>query len=314
MADEFKTMKKVISRSPVNIALIKYWGKANEQLVLPTTTSVSLTLTDLWTETTFEEGLFQFELNGKQADMNETQRVKDVLKHFRDDRVNIKSKNNFPTASGLASSASGFAALTVGLNQFFQANYTLQELATLTRIGSGSSCRSLVDGFAVWHRNGSLASITNPFEDLMMLVVLISEDKKAISSREAMKLTKATAPTYSQWITESEQDYLAIRNAIESKQLHQVGEIMERNSQRLHQVMKDSIPPIIYQQSSSLAVLNLVKDARKKGLFGYATMDAGPNVKILIQKSQLSQWESFLKTNIKFRYLVSRIGGKANAQ
>jgi diphosphomevalonate decarboxylase len=314
MADEFKTMKKVISRSPVNIALIKYWGKANEQLVLPTTTSVSLTLTDLWTETTFEEGLFQFELNGKQADMNETQRVKDVLKHFRDDRVNIKSKNNFPTASGLASSASGFAALTVGLNQFFQANYTLQELATLTRIGSGSSCRSLVDGFAVWHRNGSLASITNPFEDLMMLVVLISEDKKAISSREAMKLTKATAPTYSQWITESEQDYLAIRNAIESKQLHQVGEIMERNSQRLHQVMKDSIPPIIYQQSSSLAVLNLVKDARKKGMFGYATMDAGPNVKILIQKSQLSQWESLLKTNIKFRYLVSRIGGKANAQ
>lgn len=314
MADEFKTMKKVISRSPVNIALIKYWGKANEQLVLPTTTSVSLTLTDLWTETTFEEGLFQFELNGKQADMNETQRVKDVLKHFRDDRVNIKSKNNFPTASGLASSASGFAALTVGLNQFFQANYTLQELATLTRIGSGSSCRSLVDGFAIWHRNGSLASIANPFEDLMMLVVLISEDKKAISSREAMKITKATAPTYSQWITESEQDYLAIRNAIESKQLHQVGEIMERNSQRLHQVMKDSIPPIIYQQSSSLAVLNLVKDARKKGLFGYATMDAGPNVKILIQKSQLSQWESFLKTNIKFRYLVSRIGGKANAQ
>jgi len=314
MADEFKTMKKVISRSPVNIALIKYWGKANEQLVLPTTTSVSLTLTDLWTETTFEEGLFQFELNGKQADMNETQRVKDVLKHFRDDRVNIKSKNNFPTASGLASSASGFAALTVGLNQFFQANYTLQELATLTRIGSGSSCRSLVDGFAIWHRNGSLASIANPFEDLMMLVVLISEDKKAISSREAMKITKATAPTYSQWITESEQDYLAIRNAIESKQLHQVGEIMERNSQRFHLVMKDSIPPIIYQQSSSLAVLNLVKDARKKGWFGYATMDAGPNVKILIQKSQLSQWESLLKTNIKFRYLVSRIGGKANAQ
>jgi len=314
MADEFKTMKKVISRSPVNIALIKYWGKANEQLVLPTTTSVSLTLTDLWTETTFEESLFQFELNGKQADMNETQRVKDVLKHFRDDRVNIKSKNNFPTASGLASSASGFAALTVGLNQFYQANYTLQELATLTRIGSGSSCRSLVDGFAIWHRNGSLASIANPFEELMMLVVLISEDKKAISSREAMKITKATAPTYSQWITESEQDYLAIRNAIESKQLHQVGEIMERNSQRLHQVMKDSIPPIIYQQSSSLAVLSLVKDARKKGLFGYATMDAGPNVKILIQKSQLSQWESLLKTNIKFRYLVSRIGGKANAQ
>lgn len=307
-------MKKVIARSPVNIALIKYWGKANEQLVLPTTTSVSLTLTDLWTETTFEEGSFNFELNGKQADSNETQRVKDVLKHFRDDRVHIKSKNNFPTASGLASSASGFAALTVGLNHFFQANYTLQELATLTRIGSGSSCRSLVDDFAIWHRNGSLTSITNPFEDLMMLVVLISEEKKAISSREAMKITKATAPTYSQWIKESEQDYLEIQDAIQHKKLPQVGDVMERNSQRLHQVMKDSVPPIIYQQPSSLAVLNLVKDARKKGLIGYATMDAGPNVKILIQKSQLSLWEDLLKQKVKCRYLVSRIGGKAHAE
>lgn len=307
-------MKKVMARSPVNIALIKYWGKANEQLVLPTTTSVSLTLTDLWTETTFEEGLFQFELNGKQADEKETQRVKDVLKHFRDDRVIIKSKNNFPTASGLASSASGFAALTVGLDCYFQANYTLQELATLTRIGSGSSCRSLVDGFALWHRNGILTSIANPFEGLMMIVVLISEQKKAISSREAMKITKATAPSYAQWIKESEQDYQAMVNAIQHKNFNLVGEIMEKNSQRLHQVMKDAVPPIIYQQPSSLAVLSLVKDARKNGLEGYATMDAGPNVKILIQATKLAQWEDLLKSKIKTRYLISRIGGKASAQ
>lgn len=307
-------MKKVIARSPVNIALIKYWGKANEQLVLPTTTSVSLTLTDLWTETTFEEGHFSFELNNKPADLQETQRVKDVLKHFRDDQVVIKSKNNFPTASGLASSASGFAALTVGLNKFYDANYTLQELATLTRVGSGSSCRSLVDGFAIWHRNGTLESITNPFQNLMMIVVLISEDKKAISSREAMKITKETAPTYASWTQASEEDFQNIRIAINEKQLDRVGQIMEMNSQRLHQVMKDSIPSIIYQQTSSIEVLNLVKKARTKGLIGYTTMDAGPNVKILIQQHQLEDWKQLLKANISYRFLVSRIGGKADAE
>ncbi|MEY3692232.1 MAG: diphosphomevalonate decarboxylase [Bacillota bacterium] len=307
-------MKKVIARSPVNIALIKYWGKANEQLVLPTTTSVSLTLTDLWTETTFEEGHFSFELNNKPADLQETKRVKDVLKHFRDDQVVIKSKNNFPTASGLASSASGFAALTVGLNKFYDANYTLQELATLTRVGSGSSCRSLVDGFAIWHRNGTLESITNPFQNLMMIVVLISEDKKAISSREAMKITKETAPTYASWTQASEEDFQNIRIAINEKQLDRVGQIMEMNSQRLHQVMKDSIPSIIYQQTSSIEVLNLVKKARTKGLIGYTTMDAGPNVKILIQQHQLEDWKQLLKANISYRFLVSRIGGKADAE
>ncbi len=313
MDDGFTMMKKVIARSPVNIALIKYWGKANEQLVLPTTTSVSLTLTDLWTETTFEEGSFAFELNNKAADEQETKRVKDVLKHFRDDHVVIKSKNNFPTASGLASSASGFAALTVGLNKFYDANYTLQELATLTRVGSGSSCRSLVDGFAIWHRNGTLESIANPFQN-MMIVVLISEDKKAISSREAMKITKATAPTYLQWTQSSEEDFQHIRTAITDQQFDRLGQIMEKNSERLHQVMKDSIPSIVYQQSSSLDVLNLVKNARKKGLVGYTTMDAGPNVKILIHQYQLEDWQQLLKKNIPYRFLVSRIGGKANAQ
>ena len=307
-------MKKVIVRSPVNIALIKYWGKANEQLVLPTTTSVSLTLTDLWTETTFEEGNFSFELNNKPADLQETKRVKDVLKHFRDDQVVIKSKNNFPTASGLASSASGFAALTVGLNKFYDANYTLQELATLTRVGSGSSCRSLVDGFAIWHRNGTLESIINPFQNLMMIVVLISEDKKTISSREAMKITKETAPTYASWTQASEEDFQNIRIAINEKQFDRVGQIMEMNSERLHQVMKDSIPSIIYQKTSSIEVLNLVKKARTKGLIGYTTMDAGPNVKILIQQHQLEDWKQLLKANISYRFLVSRIGGKADAE
>jgi diphosphomevalonate decarboxylase len=307
-------MKKIIARAPVNIALIKYWGKANAELVLPTTTSLSLTLTDLYTETTFEEGPFQFIINGKLGDASEVARVNDVLKHFRDHQVIIHTKNNFPTASGLASSASGFAALTVGLNKFFEAEYTLQELATLTRLGSGSSCRSLVDDFAIWNKNGSVESLKNPFEDLRMIVVIISEAKKAISSRDAMKLTMETAPSYSTWIQDSDKDLATIKEAIIKKDFLMVGQTMEKNSARLHQVMADATPAIRYQQPESLKVLAMVSTLRQQGLVGFATMDAGPNVKILIQGKDLSQWEDRLKTTLSAKYLVTRIGGKAYAE
>ncbi len=307
-------MKSVIATSPVNIALIKYWGKANRTLVLPTTTSISLTLTDLFTETKIEEGPFSFELNQKTADEKETERVKAVLKHFRDDQVMIRSINNFPTASGLASSASGFAALTVGLNAHFQSHYTLQELATLTRIGSGSSCRSLVDDFAIWEKNGSLRTLKNPFQDLRMIVVLISEAKKAMSSRDAMQVTMDTAKDYGAWVKASDQDFLEITAAIEKKDWMSMGFVMEKNSQRLHQIMNQANPPIVYQQPESLKVLQMVTEARSKGLVGFTTMDAGPNVKILIQGQDLPLWEKQLKANIKARYLVSRIGGKAHAK
>jgi len=307
-------MKSIRATSPVNIALIKYWGKANRTLVLPTTTSISLTLTDLYTETIIEEGPFTFELNGKIADEKETERVKSVLKHFRDDQVVIRSKNNFPTASGLASSASGFAALTVGLNAHFQSHYTLQELATLTRIGSGSSCRSLVDDFAIWEKNGSLRTVKNPFQDLRMVVVLISEAKKSISSRDAMQVTMDTAKDYGAWVKASDEDFHGITAAIDKKDFMAMGLIMEKNSQRLHQIMQQANPPIIYQQPESLKVIQMVVEARLKGLIGFTTMDAGPNVKILIQGKDLPAWEKQLKAKIKSRYLISRIGGKAHAQ
>jgi diphosphomevalonate decarboxylase len=300
-------------RAPINIALIKYWGKADESKVLPTTTSVSLTLTDLYTETTFKPGPFSFTLNGKPGDFEETSRVKDVLRHFAHQDVQIDSRNNFPTASGLASSASGFAALTFGLNEFFSAQYSLTELANLTRLGSGSSCRSLVDDFAVWHKNGALSTIPNPFKDLMMIVVLVSEAKKLMSSREAMKLTMQTSPAYSHWLDQSDRDFQLIQEAITQVNFSQLGKVMEQNSLHLHQLMRTAQPPIVYQQPESLKVLEMVRLARQQGMEGYATMDAGANVKILFPGKQLSLWEDYLKKNSNHRYLVSRIGGKVHA-
>jgi diphosphomevalonate decarboxylase len=305
---------KTIAISPVNIALIKYWGKADETKVLPTTTSLSLTLSDLVSTTTIQPGQFLFTLDGRPASPEEQQRVKDVLKHFRDDQVQIDSYNNFPTAAGLASSASGFAALTVGLNHHFKAGLTLQELAYLTRIGSGSSCRSLVDGFAVWDLQGSVQSVDNPFDDLMMIIVLVSQGKKDISSREAMKMTKASSPLYQQWVDDSLADYDNMIAAIHEKNFNKVGIIMEHNSMRLHEVMRSSSPSIVYQTEVSQQVLIAMQEARRQGLIGYATMDAGANVKILIRKEQQSQWHDFLNQKIPLPLLTSKIGGCAYAK
>jgi diphosphomevalonate decarboxylase len=305
---------KTIATSPVNIALIKYWGKADETKVLPTTTSLSLTLSDLVSTTTIEPGPFKFTLDGRQASEEEQKRVMDVLKHFKDDQVQIDSFNNFPTAAGLASSASGFAALTVGLNHYFQAGLTQQELAYLTRIGSGSSCRSLVDGFAIWDRQGHVDSVVNPFDDLMMIIVLVSQEKKAISSREAMKITKTSSPLYQQWIEDSLADFEAMMEAIQQKNLHHIGMIMEQNSLRLHEVMRSSNPAIIYKTDQSENVLQAVLQARLIGLEGYATMDAGANVKILMRSQQQHKWQDYLKQTIKLPTLLSKIGGCAYAK
>jgi diphosphomevalonate decarboxylase len=307
-------MMKVTSKSPVNIALIKYWGKKDEEKVLPFTTSLSLTLTDLYTETTIEEGPFSFVLNGTEATEEELIRVKDVLVHFKNNDVVIHSNNNFPTAAGLASSASGLAALTVGLNQFFKAELSLQELAYLTRLGSGSACRSLVDGFGVWDTRGRVSSIVNPWNDLMMIIVIISKDKKAISSRDAMKITVETSPLYQAWIDDSFADLEVMMKAIEDVNFNKLGEVMEMNSFRLHEVMRSSQPSIVYQTEQSLKVIDLVREGRKEGLVGYSTMDAGSNVKILIRRPQLEVWKSRLSQFIDAPFLISHIGGHAYAE
>ena len=302
--------EQITVRSPVNIALIKYWGKADSVNVLPTTTSISLTLTDLYSETTIEPASqFSFLLNGVALTSQELQRVQKIIDFFPNEPIKITSVNSFPTAAGLASSASGAAALSVALNHYFKRDVSFDELVKMTRLGSGSAVRSLVDGFAVWHQAGHVEQLDNPFSDLRMVVCVVSDQKKAISSREAMKVTQATAPNYDQWVRASQDDYRAMRHAILNAQLNDVGVIMERNSDRLHAIMKESQPSIVYQTDVSHSLLLLVQTMRKKGIFAYATMDAGPNVKILTTHHDVDYVIASLKETISIPFIVSRIGG-----
>lgn len=308
------TLSKVTVRSPVNIALIKYWGKADPVLVLPTTTSVSLTLSDLYTETSIEPSdHFSFSLNGVELLPVELKRVQKVLDAFPQVPMKITSINSFPTAAGLASSASGIAALVVGLKEYFKKDLAFDDLVKITRQGSGSAVRSLVDGFAVWHQAGHVEALTNPFPNLKMLVAVVSDEKKTISSRDAMKITQATAPTYPQWLQDSKNDYRSIRNAILNEQLDEVGAIMEKNSDRLHAVMKDSSPSIVYQTQTSLHILQTVRALRKEGYFAYYTMDAGPNVKILTHDKDADKILERFQKVFNLSWIVTSIGGFAHA-
>jgi diphosphomevalonate decarboxylase len=300
--------------SPINIALIKYWGKHDQQTVLPTTTSLSLTLTDLTTTTLIEEGDDLFLLNGKPLTEKEMFHLEKILHFFPKEPRKISSINHFPTAAGLASSASGMAALTVALDAFYGTNYEFQKLVEITRLGSGSSCRSLVDGFGIWHKDGTVESLNNPFTDLAMIVVVVSDQKKHISSREAMALTQATAPSYQSWIEHSQHDFDAMIGAIRGFQFHRLGEVMEINSDRLHQVMKDARPSIVYQTEQSKHIIDTVKNMRSSLLPAYTTMDAGPNVKILIRAADSDTWTTTLKSKFNFPIIVSRIGGKAHVE
>jgi diphosphomevalonate decarboxylase len=263
----------------------------------------------LITTTTFEEGTFFAELNHQPANQDDIKRIRTMMQHFPHDRVRIRSHNHFPTAAGLASSASGFAALALGLNAFFNANLSLQELASLARLGSGSACRSLTPDFTIWNKIGGIETLANPFPDLRMIVVVIQEEKKPISSREAMKISVASSSYFNQWIVDSEQDLIAMKDAIQHSRFHEVGRIMEINSERLYRVMKTSQPIIDYRLPKTHQLLMTISTMRDQGVIGYATLDAGPNVKILVEERFVKVWISQLELLGFNHYMVSRVGG-----
>ncbi len=301
--------KLITVHTPSNIALIKYWGKKQSDPIIPFTSSLSITLSDLLTTTTFEEGTFFAELNNHDANQEDVKRIRTMLQHFPHDRVRIRSHNHFPTAAGLASSASGFAALALGLNAFFEANLSTQELASLARLGSGSACRSLTPDFTIWNTTGMIETLANPFSDLRMIVVIIQEEKKPISSREAMKISVATSPYFEQWIRDSENDLKAIKEAIKQQRFHDLGHIMETNSDRLYKVMKTSNPIIDYRLPKTHQLLEVIPKFREEGLMGYSTLDAGPNIKILVEAHSVNEWISKLEQLGFKNYIVSRVGG-----
>lgn len=302
-------MKQAAVRAHTNIALIKYWGKRDEELFLPVNSSLSLTLDKLYTDTLvrFDSSLCEdeFFLNGKKQNQNETQKISRFIDLFRKemsvkDYVHVESINHVPTAAGLASSASAFAALAGAANKASGLDFPLQVLSTYARQGSGSSTRSLFGGFVEWNRGtSSQNSMAVPIDDadwdVGMVIVAVNTSEKKVSSREGMKRTVETSPFYSVWQETAEADLTDIKRAIASQDFQALGEITERNGMKMHGTMLGANPPLSYWEPASIVAINIVHHLRDQGVLCYVTMDAGPNVKVLCRLSDAGRIKEALQ-------------------
>lgn len=300
-------------KAHANIALIKYWGKEDENLFLPSTSSLSMTLDALHTITTVQLSTSDsdlFILNDQIQSSEETSKVSRFVDLFRKDnqKVIINSTNNFPTAAGLASSASGYAALSLALNYEFDHQLSLRDLSKLTRRGSGSASRSLYGGFVKWTKGNNETSVATPIDselEMEMIIVIVNAEKKTGGSRAMMKKTKEQSRYFDSWLSYNDRDLQEMEAAIIQGDLNQVGKLAERNAMMMHATMLAIDEPFFYLQPDSLRVIQIVKECREKGLLAYYTMDAGPNVKIITTPKDR---EAILKHLGDFRTIVAKKG------
>ncbi len=294
-------MRRATAEAGINIALVKYWGKRDPAANLPDVGSISLTLSDLVTRTTvrFDPALERdrFVLDGLPRD---DARVVEVLDGVRAiagvlHRAAVSSRNGVPTASGLASSASGTAALATaawaaaGLDP--AAAVDDPRFLDLVRKGSGSAPRSLLGGLVELDKERGRVHQLCPEGgwDLAMLVARLTKGPKKTLSRQGMAHTKATSPYYAPWVAEHPADLEAARAAIAARDLPLLGAVMERSTCRMHACMLAADPPLRYWRGRTLDVADAIEDLRAQGVGAWYTMDAGPHVKVLCAAADAPQ-------------------------
>jgi diphosphomevalonate decarboxylase len=299
------------ARAPSNIALIKYWGKRDIALNLPATGSISVTLDALATTTTvvFDEARASDEirLNGMPAGPA-ARRITRFLDLIRSEygvtaHAHVETENDFPTGAGLASSASGFAALALACNEALDLGLTRYDLSALARRGSGSAARSLIGGFAEMlpgtADDGSDAyaiQLADPGHvPLTMLIAITSRSPKAVGSTEGMQRTQRTSPYHPAWVEATTHDLDAMRDAIGDAVLEEIGLLAESNCLRMHASMLGARPPLLYWNPATVAVMRAVWDLREEGCGAWFTIDAGPQVKVICAPQDTARVEGALR-------------------
>ena len=282
-----------------NIAFIKYWGNRDQSLRLPENGSISMNLAVLETRTrvTFDTSFPMdiFDLNGIRQSGAAFDRVLKHLNLLRGLRgisthAHILSENNFPTGAGVASSASGFAALTLATVTALGLDLSEVDLSRLARRGSGSACRSIPAGFTEWQKGSSdldsfAFSIAAPEHwALVDCIALIEEEQKKTGSTEGHTLA-GTSPFQSARVADSIRRLEICRNAIKNKDFQALAEIVELDSNMLHAVMMTSHPALYYWEPASLNLIKAVQVWRKTGLGVASTLDAGPNVHVICEQA-----------------------------
>ncbi|ERK47942.1 diphosphomevalonate decarboxylase [Leptotrichia wadei F0279] len=327
-----KGEKMVKVKSYANIAIVKYWGKKDAKKMIPATSSISLTLNDMFTETEMEfisdedikisvekemkNGDYKdkfsnmtdlFYLNGELQDSVHTEKISKVVDLFRENRsqkVKISTTNNMPTAAGLSSSSSGLSAVIKACNKLFGKNYTQSELAQISKFGSGSSSRSFFGPIAAWDKDtGEIYEVRTDLK-LAMIVLVLDENKKEISSRNGMELCAKTSTYFDEWVKQSEIDFVNMKKYLAENNFEKVGILTEENALRMHKTTETANPPFTYFNEKTYEAMDFVKNLRNNGEKCYFTMDAGPNVKVLCLEEDLEKLAGIFGK--KYKVIISR--------
>ncbi len=321
------------ARAHPNIAFVKYWGKHPkwEEYHIPTKSSASFTVKDLYTLTEVEAvngkgRVREFILNGEKVhrdskDMKNVEKFINKLSTYVSEDVKkydyiIKSENNFPTAAGLASSASGFAALTKALMEELSRDHSWAEevlnderkLSAVARLGSGSAARSITNGTVIWRRgwdkkefdplwDSYAERVFSGPDDIVIIYVFVSRKRKKVSSREGMKISVNTSPFYWYWVDREEKELNKTIDTIKHKKYEEFFKRVIEHSNSFHAVCRASYPPIEYLTDESRDVMDRIHTLNRE--YGYEvasyTFDAGPSPVLFTTKDMEKDVLSMLK-------------------
>ncbi len=311
------SMRATVEATP-NIAVVKYWGKRDEKLILPTNPSLSFTMDEtLKTRTTVVfSPIFKHDelwLNGQKMDLHEKETAERVvqldlvrqiagIKH----KAKVASINGFPTAAGFASSAAGLAALACASSKAAGLTLSPKELSILARRGSGSACRSVMGGCVEWTMgkktdgSDSFAEQLAPashWPELRNVIAVVDAKKKKVSSRAGMKQTIATSPLYAARLAYIPDLMRDIKAAVLAKDFAKFGEYTMRESSNMHAVMLDTWPPITYLNDHSKEIMHAVNDYNQSAgaIQAAYTFDAGPNAHVYTTESQVKTVKKMLE-------------------
>lgn len=310
------------AQAPSNIALIKYMGKKDAESNLPANPSLSYTLNNLLTSVMLEHhsgkkdfweplhnpGVMNFNLP-LPAQLRYLDHLTRIKNHFNySGGFIVRSSNNFPHSSGLASSASSFAALTkcacIALSELTGKPLpSVEEQAQLSRLGSGSSCRSFFAPWALWDQD-IVKPITLPYPQLEHHVILISQAEKEVSSREAHARI-VTSAAYADRPNRARQNLKVLLQALEHKNWQDIFQVCWREFQDLHLLFSTSKPAFTYFNEHTQSLLTLLQKVWERDGDGpLVTMDAGPNIHLLYRPNQENQFMKFKHDHLLGNYDV----------
>ncbi|MDA1317464.1 MAG: diphosphomevalonate decarboxylase [bacterium] len=300
---------KISAIAPANVALIKYWGRKDEILRLPANGSISVNLSNLSTHTTIEflDGLDADEVTIDDAKIDtEGVRVTRHLDRIRalakiSTKAKVVSRNSFPAGTGLSSSSSGFAALSVAAATAAGLKLDEKELSILARQGSGSACRSIPNGWVQWHdgttSEESFAESFTPVNhwDIQDIVAVVSKERKDVSTSFGQK-SAHSSPFFTERIGRMEEKIKEMKQHISNKDFTAFGELTESEALELHAIMITSRPSLIYWSTGTLQLMKEIKKWRTEGLEAYFTINTGQDMHILVQKVHATKLIEKLKT------------------